>query len=76
MLAVRPKSAKAHVAAHVNGPRGSVVTNLTKVSEQQRDKLLLALLNTPPQPRPKRVRAKAKPIHAKRLAANKSASAL
>jgi hypothetical protein len=30
-------------------------------SEQRRDKLLLRLLKTPPQPRPKRERSKAKP---------------
>jgi hypothetical protein len=30
---------------------------------QRRDKLLLRLLKTPPQPRPKRVRDKEKPIH-------------
>jgi len=30
--------------------------------EQRRDKLLLRLLKTPPQPRPKRARGKAKPI--------------
>ncbi len=42
-----------------------------KESEQRRDKLLLALLKTPPQPRPKRVRAKAKLTHAKRDGANK-----
>ena len=73
MSAVRPKSAKDHGAAHVNGPRGGVVDNLTKESEQQRDRLLLALLKTPPQPRPKRQRAKAKPTHAKRANAGKSA---
>jgi hypothetical protein len=35
-----------------------------KESEQRRDKLLLALLKTPPQPRPKRERDKAKPSQA------------
>ena len=59
--AVRPESAKAHGAAHVNGPRGGVVANLTKESEQERDRLLLVLLKTPPQPRPKRERGKSKP---------------
>jgi hypothetical protein len=44
-----------------------------KDSEQQRDRLLLALLKTPPQPRPKRVRAKTKPTFAKRTTAGKSA---
>jgi hypothetical protein len=42
-----------------------------KESEQQRDKLLLALLKTPPQPRPKRERGKAKLTGAKRASAGK-----
>jgi hypothetical protein len=46
-----------------------------KESEQQRDKLLLALLKTMPQPRPKRVRDKAKLNYAKRAKAGKSAPA-
>jgi len=37
--------------------RGEFVPDVDqKESEQRRDKLLLALLKTPPQPRPKRVR--------------------
>jgi hypothetical protein len=46
-----------------------------KESEQWRDKILLALLKTPPQPRPKRERGKSKPIMArkKRVSVGKSA---
>jgi hypothetical protein len=43
--------------------------------DQQRDRLLLALLKAPPQPRPKRVRDKAKLNYAKRVKAGKSAPA-
>ena len=41
----------------------------------RRDALLLRLLKTPPKPRPKRVRDKAKLNYAKRAKAEKSASA-
>jgi hypothetical protein len=70
--AVRPKSANMHGRAHVDGQRGSVVTNLTKVSEQRRDKLLLALLKTPPQPRAKRERDKSKAAYSDSLGPTKS----
>jgi hypothetical protein len=42
-----------------------------KESEKHRDKLLLALLKTPPQPRPKRERGNAKPAFTKRAIAGK-----
>jgi hypothetical protein len=38
------------------------VPTISQKESEQRDKLLLALLKTPPQPRPKRVRAKAKSV--------------
>jgi hypothetical protein len=74
VLAVRPKAAKAHVAAPVKAPRAQTVSQ--KDSEQQRDRLLLALLRTPPQPRPKRERDKAKLNYAKRAKTGKSAQAI
>jgi hypothetical protein len=45
--------------------------------EQRRDRLLLKLLKTPPQPRPKRERGKDKPtqFRAKRASAGKPAPA-
>jgi hypothetical protein len=50
------------------------MSNQPTDDDQRRDKLLLRLLKTPPQPRPKRVRSKRKPLDEKRKNQIKSRS--
>jgi hypothetical protein len=52
-----------------------VLTGKENDYARRRDALLLRLLKTPPQPRPKRIRAKAELTSAKRASAGKPAPA-
>jgi len=59
-VAIRPCSEVRAQKRMSRGLKAIVPKNHGDDPQQRRDKLLLALLKTSPQPRPKRVRAKAK----------------